>query len=800
MATQERTDPREVSRVILDLVAAGLRDGYSCEQAVRSILKRLAEYFDLPLAIASHITGEDYLVEQVIDASGAVKPGQRFALAETYCAQLLEQSEPLLIGHFGASPFAEHRCYKDMGFETYIGAQMSVDGRIYGTINLTSTQRFHRAFDASDRAVLVTAAAVAGRRLAAREHEAAMRRTEARYALALDGTRVGVWDFDRAGGVVHWSDQIYQLLGENKDEFVPSFQSFIERIHPDDREEVRRRFEAHLAAGDEYDLECRMRRADGEYVWVRERGHALRDSNGEAIRVVGSIEDITSRRDRDEALRLSEERFQLVLKALDVGIWDWNVETKEAYWSPRMREIAGVDEAFTPDMDALVDRAHPDDFPSVVQANARHLETGQPHDLISRFTNWRGEERIVRGRGQAVWNDRGEPVRMVGSVEDITERRLSELEERSRNLLFEMACEAAHIGYWQLRLSDGHVEWSDEVYAIHGVTRAEFCPNYDDAVGFYHPDDRELVRAMITQTVETQRPQEFILRLERADGAQRAVFSRAQCRFDEVGDVVGLFGIFQDVTERRRTEQRLRAQAEELKRINADLERFAFVASHDLQEPLRKVAAFGELLATRYSEKLDEKGAHYVEVMVDGARRMQTLITELLRYSRADADAMEISRCQLSELVDEAREMLAQSIEEGAAEIRVVGDAELNCDRAQICQLLLNLIGNALKYAGDAAPKVEITAERDLAADAWRICFADNGMGFSKDDAERIFNLFTRLQGRGENSGAGIGLAVCKRIIARHGGRIWAESDPGEGARFYFLLPDAPPSDLIERA
>ena len=800
MATPEHTDPAVTSRVILDLVATGLREDYGCEEALRSILERLAEHFDLPLAIASHITGEDYIVEQVVDASGEVKPGLRFDLADTYCAQLLEQSEPLLIDHFGASPFAGHRCYRDMGFETYIGAQMSVEGKVYGTINLTSTQRFPRAFEATDRAVLVTAAALAGRRLAAREHEAAMRRTEARYALALEGTKVGVWDFDLSEGLVHWSDQIYRMFGEDRDSFTPSFESFADRLHPDEREEVLARLNAHMKTGADYDLECRMQRKDGEYVWVRERGQAQRDEHGEPVRMVGSIEDISARRERDEALRSSEERFQLVLKALDVGIWDWNAKTREAYWSPRMREIAGVDEDFDPDMDALVDRSHQDDFASVVQANARHLETGEPHDLTSRFTNWRGEERVVRARGQAIWNELGEAVRMVGSVEDITERRLKELDERNRTLLFELACEAAKVGYWKFDLPDRKPVWSDEIYRIHGYEKSGFEPDLESAINAYHPEDRDLVRDFIAKTIETGEPQEFRLRIFRADGDMRFVAARSQCQFNEAGEATGVFGVFQDVTDRFRDEIRLRAKTEELKRVNADLERFAFVASHDLQEPLRKVAAFGELLSSRYADKLDETGGKYVEVMVDGARRMQGLITELLRYSRTDSEEMELSLCSLSELVGEVKDLLGQAIEESGATISIDRDAELTCDSAQLRQLLQNLIGNSIKYAGDAPPRIEITTQRDPAQTAWRICVADNGVGFSKDDAERIFNLFTRLQGRGENSGAGIGLAVCKRIIARHGGRIWAESAPGEGSRFYFLLPDAPPSDLLERA
>ena len=228
-------------------------------------------------------------------------------------------------------------------------------------------------------------------------------------------------------------------------------------------------------------------------------------------------------------------------------------------------------------------------------------------------------------------------------------------------------------------------------------------------------------------------------------------------------------------------------QAEELARSNRELEQFAYVASHDLQEPLRMVSSYVELLGRRYSGKLDERAEKYIYFAVDGATRMQRLITDLLAYSRVGTQGGELAPADTTPAVEEALSNLEVAVADSKARVEYPDLPQVTADSFQLVQLFQNLIGNALKFKSEHRPRVEIRAERD--GGYWLFSVRDNGVGFDQKYADRVFGVFKRLHRNREIPGTGIGLAICQRIIDRHGGRIWAESEPGKGATFYFTLP-----------
>ena len=232
---------------------------------------------------------------------------------------------------------------------------------------------------------------------------------------------------------------------------------------------------------------------------------------------------------------------------------------------------------------------------------------------------------------------------------------------------------------------------------------------------------------------------------------------------------------------------RVTEQAEELARSNRELEQFAYVASHDLQEPLRMVSSYVELLGRRYSGKLDERAEKYIYFAVDGATRMQRLITDLLAYSRVGTQGGELAPTDTAPAVKEALSNLEVAVADSKARVTYPDLPQVTADSSQLVQLFQNLIGNALKFKGEQRPRVEVNAQRD--GSYWLFSVRDNGVGFDQRYADRVFGVFKRLHRNSEIPGTGIGLAICQRIIDRHGGRIWAESEPGKGATFYFTLP-----------
>lgn len=233
----------------------------------------------------------------------------------------------------------------------------------------------------------------------------------------------------------------------------------------------------------------------------------------------------------------------------------------------------------------------------------------------------------------------------------------------------------------------------------------------------------------------------------------------------------------------------LAEQARELRRSNRELEQFAYVASHDLQEPLRKIASFCQALQTRYRGQLDDRADQYIDFAVDGAKRMQTLINDLLAFSRAGRSGREHELVELNEVLVAARAALAGTLESSGGHVEAGQLPTVRGDRAQLTSLFQNLIANAVKFHGTEPPVVRIAAVRD--GEEWRLSCADNGIGIDPEYAERIFLIFQRLHSREAYQGTGIGLALCRKIVEYHGGHIWLDADYTGGARFQFTLPIA---------
>ena len=269
---------------------------------------------------------------------------------------------------------------------------------------------------------------------------------------------------------------------------------------------------------------------------------------------------------------------------------------------------------------------------------------------------------------------------------------------------------------------------------------------------------------------------------------------------DASGSVVGTQTIFWDVTARKLAEEALEKAAAELTRSNKELEQFAYVASHDLQEPLRMITSYTQLIARRYKEQLDDDAKEYMHFAVDGAMRMQKLIQGLLEYSRIGTRGKQFEQVDCNQILDDVKANLKMSINEAVAVVTHDTLPSLMGDPVQLTQLLQNLVGNALKFRGPAALEVHVSARRQIRPDAaalaataheWLFSVRDNGIGIEPQYFERIFVIFQRLHTQEQYPGTGIGLAICRKIVERHGGRIWLESKPAQGTTFYFALPEA---------
>jgi PAS domain S-box-containing protein len=303
-------------------------------------------------------------------------------------------------------------------------------------------------------------------------------------------------------------------------------------------------------------------------------------------------------------------------------------------------------------------------------------------------------------------------------------------------------------------------------------------------VEFLHPDDRTAVEQEFQRLIAGGRDAQFECRGLCKNGSSVWLVVSATASPDEKL----IFVAGHDITESKRMTEALDLHAEKLARSNEELERFAYVASHDLQEPLRMVASFTELLGKRYSGQLDETADRYIHFAVDGAKRMQQLIADLLAYSRVNSKELDVQQVDCGEVVQTAMRNLEAATTESGASIRCDTLPWLPADQMQLTQLFQNLLGNAIKFRRTGEPpRVHVSAV-DCGAE-YVFSVGDNGIGIEPGQVDRIFQVFQRLHTRAEFPGTGIGLAICKKVVERHGGKIWVESTPGIGSTFRFSLP-----------
>jgi len=365
---------------------------------------------------------------------------------------------------------------------------------------------------------------------------------------------------------------------------------------------------------------------------------------------------------------------------------------------------------------------------------------------------------------------------------EVSERKKVEAALRESEKHLNKAQEIAHLGSWELDLVHNRLSWSDEVYRIFGLKPQEFAATYEAFLAAVHPDDRSTVDAAYTNSLRENRDHyEIEHRVTRKySGEVRVVQEKCTHIRDASGAVVRSVGMVHDITEHKKAE-------EELRRSNENLEQFAYVASHDLQEPLRMMASYSELLERRYKGKLDSDADEFIAYIVDGAKRLQRLINDLLTYSRLGRTGKTMSELDCNSILGRVLSSMKTATEESGAIVTNDPLPTLTGNESNFIQLFQNLIGNAVKFRGVEPPRVHIGAKKN--GGDWLFSVKDNGIGIEPQYKDRIFLIFQRLHARSEYPGTGIGLSICKKIVETHGGRIWLESESGKGSTFNFTIP-----------
>ena len=627
---------------------------------------------------------------------------------------------------------------------------------------------------------------------ALRASESALRESEARYRRTFELAGSGIAHVSLEGRFLRVNRRLCEILGYTAEELTGL--SVKDISHPEDRD-VADAPRARVIAGeiDSARLEKRYRRKDGSMVWMSIVIAIERDAAGRPLYAISVLEDVTARKLAEAALRDTEAHWRSIVDSANEGILVYDRELRVTAANLAAERIIGLP------LSQIVGAAGFTSLLPCVKADGSPL---RPEDRPTRITLRSGEPQsnmvigIQRPGGAVTWlsvntaflHRPGEEryYGVVSTVADITARRRAEAALLQSEAQFRSTFELAASGIAHVSLEGRLLRVNRRLCEMLGYAEGELLGRSVKDIS--HPEDRDVTDAQRALVREGRRESvRFEKRYVRRDGAPVWVSLGVALVRDAAGAPQYEVAMFDDITERKEAERALRAAHEELQRSNAELEQFAYVASHDLQEPLRMVASYTQLLARRHQDRLDPDAREFMGYIVDGAARMKQLIEDLLAYSRVGTKGREFKPVDLGRPLARALANLKTAIEEAGAEVSADPLPTLPADEPQLAQLFQNLIGNALKFRGPAAPRIRVEAADR--GEAWELRVADNGIGIEPQYFERIFMVFQRLHNKAEYPGTGIGLAICKKVVERHGGQLRVESAPGAGSAFIFTLP-----------
>jgi PAS domain S-box-containing protein len=542
--------------------------------------------------------------------------------------------------------------------------------------------------------------------------------------------------------------------------------------------------------------------------FARARAERARD---EALDRRAELEaEVVRRMSAETAVRESEERFRNLADSVPVLIWVADADRRRTYFNRSWLAFTG-----RPLAEQLgygwEDNVHADDRDRYGRVYSAAFDSRESFEIEYRLRRHDGEYRWVLARGKPRFGPGGAFAGFVGLCIDITDRKGMEQDLRHSADRFRQLTEAIPQMVWNAdaggRVTYFNTRWREYT----GLDAADALDDWWGQV--IHPEDAPGLEAAWRHAVEVEAGSfTHEVRVRRhADGVYRWFLTAVVPLFRADGTLDQWIGSLSDIDDQKRqaetlermvearTEElekanaALRGTAQELERSNRELEQFAYVASHDLQEPLRKIQAFGDRLRDRFRDQVGDQGREYIDRMLASAGRMRRLIDDLLAYSRLTTQARPFTRTDLNDVLHDVVEDLAARVEATGAGVEVGELPAVDADPSQIRQLFQNLLGNALKFLRPGVrPVVRVHAEPLVPGDdgsGYRISVTDNGIGFDPKYAGRIFQVFQRLHGRDEYEGTGVGLAICKKIVERHGGTIAAESEPGKGSTFVVTLP-----------
>ncbi len=625
---------------------------------------------------------------------------------------------------------------------------------------------------------------------------------EERLKIVLEASGLGTWELNLQTYELTYSDRYLEIMGYAADT-RPAYHELVKRLYAADLPARENAFKVAFETGVLH-YQMRIIWPDESLHWIEAKGKVFYDEAGKPAKMIGTIQDITRDMFYKQRIEESEKRFKTVADSAPVLIWMAGTDKLCNYFNTAWLQFTGrrLEQELG---NGWAEGVHPHDMKRCLEIYATMFDRHEEFYMEYRLKRYDGEYRWVSDRGIPRFTPEGNFEGYIGGCMDIHDRILFEEKLRESETRFRIVADTAPVMIWMTNLDRDAIFlnkcWSD----FTGISVQDGLGN--GWVAAVHPDDLNTTSAAFKQAYIHRNVYSKELRIKRKDGKYRWVQDHAVPRYDSEGAFLGFIGTSVDIHEQRDAKKELENRVEErtadlldaneqLIKTNEELEQFAYVSSHDLQEPLRKIQTFSEMLTT--SMEVNAQSARYLEKINSAARRMSNLINDLLNYSRLSKTDERFMRTDLNEVLQNVKNDFEILIEQKNAVIESDVLPVIQAIPVQINQLFYNLVSNALKFS-EQQPVIRIKAKvlssptqlPGLMADHkyLHLTFSDNGIGFSPAHAEQIFVIFQRLNDRSNYSGTGIGLAICKKIVENHHGHITASAQPGAGATFDIYLP-----------
>ncbi|WP_417493376.1 PAS domain-containing protein [Maricaulis sp.] len=792
-AEAERTN--RLLALISDIQREFISDATAIDRAFERLLEAMLEFTGSQGGfIGDVVDGPDGRSLRTLAIMGAEGwTAREFSDPDTLIGHTIRTGETVIANDPDGDPRGSHAMEAFPDARTYVGVPLMKAGQLVAVIGLTDRARGYSTGLLAECQPLISAAETL-----IHAHQTELARdgalsdlavSKARHELAIAGSAAGIWEIDFAAGRMFASQRLTDLVGGlSVTAGSGGMAAFFDRVHPADRERVQKALTNHLRRRTPYALDYSFRHGDGHYLMLSAFGQAEWDGAGRAIRMAGSIEDITQRSQMLAERESTSARLAAVTELGGIGSWEVDLNAGTILWDSMTRRIHEVDDDYVPELESAVEFYAPEAREVVQQAIEEAIAQGVAWDLELPFITAKGNHVWVRAVGRAVCVD-GRVSRLIGSFQDITERRNREDEYKSLSTRLAVALDASGLGFWEYEVGTGKIAWDARLKEIFGRTGLP-TPTFDEWAATIHPDDHDVVLARSRDALRRREDYSHAYRIVHADGSTRHVRSRGLFR-ERMDGGLTVTGVIADITDEVERARELEVERERAESANRAKTQFLANMSHEIRTPLNGVLGMSQLLNLT---PLSEVQGKYVQTLQSSGKALLELVEDILDISRIESGSVKPAKeaFDLRPVVDSVLDMVGPTASHKGIDVRLQVDegvpASVLGDQKHLRQILTNIVGNAVKFTSTGSVHLQVTP---LADSCLRFCITDTGPGIEADQLERIFDRFAQVdtsQTR-EHGGSGLGLAICRDLVRLGGGEIGVTSTPGTGSRFWFELP-----------